>query len=439
MNVEIISEKKSQIEFEITLPHEEFEPSVKRAAALFSEEKEFEGFRKGKAPYDIIKKEIGEHAIYERGAEVAIRKIYSEALAKALTTLREKDGKEKTPIGPPEITVTKLAPGNELIAKVRLSLLPDVILPDYRKEAVRIRTKEKKEIQVTDGDVTRAIDWVRESRATEVDAGRAAQKGDSVEVDFEIEEGGRTIEGGESHNHPLIIGKGKFIPGFEDELIGMTKNEQKSFSLIVPDTWHDKALHGKTLNIRTTLKEVRERTVPELTDDFVKTLGDFPTKEKFEESVREGLTEERKEKEKERIRMQIIQEIAAKAEIDIPELLIETELTKMLDELKSGITQMGMKWDEYLSQIKKAPEELRVEWREEAEKRVRVALSLKEIAEKEDIRAPEEEVEKRSQEFLSRYKTVKDAEEEIDPESLREYTRGVVRNEKVFAFLETVE
>jgi len=438
MNVAVSPVHKSQIEFSVTVPFEEFEPSVKRAAVLISEERDFEGFRKGKAPYEIVKKEIGEQAIYERAADLAVRRTYPDAFQTALARAREEPGKNRTPIGHPEITITKLAPKNELLYKATVSLLPEVGLPDYAKIAARTRQKEKKDIVVTDAEISRAIDWLRESRTKETAVSRPARDGDAVDIDFEIRSGSAAIDGGNSHNHPLVIGQKKFIPGFEDHLIGMATGTEKKFTLVVPESWHDENLRGKTLDVRASMRTVRERAIPDLTDEFARGLGQFETKEKLIENVRQGLTQERREKERERIRMQIIKDIAISATIDIPDLLIEAELDKMFTELKSGIEQMGMKWDEYLANIKKTVAELRTDWRTEADTRARVALTLREIAARESIEPPEEDVAARANEFLTRYKTIREAEKEIDPDALREYTRGVLRNEKVFEFLEGI-
>ena len=183
---------------------------------------------------------------------------------------------------------------------------------------------------------------------------------------------------------------------------------------------------------------VQERILPELTDEFAKNLGNFSSLEALKINIREGIGQEKKEKENQRIRMIIIEKIADRATIEIPEILVERELDKMLDELKSSIAQMGMKWEDYLLHIKKNPEELRKEWHEEAQKRVRIALSLREIANREKIDPTEEEIKERADQYLAQFKTAKQAEQSIDPEELQEYARGILRNEKVFEFFEGV-
>lgn len=348
MEYKLTSLPKSEVEISVTLPFPELEPHVKKAAVLISEEKEIEGFRKGRAPYDIVKSKFGEHAIYERAAEIAVRKTYPEILEELVISAQLSAA--NPPIGRPEITVTKLAPGNELQYKARVALLPEVKLADYKSIAARVK-KEKKEVSVSDEEVEKTLKWVRESRAT---------------------------------------GEGE------------------------------------------------GRKVPELTDDFAKTLGDFPTVEALKSNVRDGLKSEKEERERERIRVRILEEIAKDSNIEVPDVLVEAELEKMFTELKSGVEGMGMKWDDYMTHIKKTLEELRSGWREDATARVRAGLVLREIAKMEKIEPSVEEIETRASQFLSQYKSAKETEKSVDVASFQEYAKGILRNEKVFELLEKV-
>lgn len=436
MNSHVTILPKSEIEISVEIPFSEFEPHVKRAASLIAEEVNIEGFRKGKAPYDIVKKSVGESAIYERAADLAVRKTYTNLIETLLTTPPE-GIKEFTPIGNPDITVTKLAPGNELTYKIKIAVMPQVTLPDYRAMAVRTQ-KEKKEIDVSEEEIQKTLEWIRESRLTLHDAERPLQLGDAVEIDFEIRHGGVKWEGGESKNHPLIIGKNKFLPGFEDHLIGMRKDESKKFSLAVPTDWHDKNLAGKALDIEVRINTIKERRVPELNDDFVKQLGNFSSVEELTTVVRDNIKQEKQEKEQQRVRALTIETIAADMKADIPDVLVDREMAKMLDELKSGIENMGMKWEDYLLHLKKTADDLMRDMREDGIKRVRIALTLHEIAKAESINPADEEVEARAAEILKKFQTPIEAQKEIDPGRLREYAKGILKNEKVFEFLERI-
>ena len=434
MNHTLTTLPKSQIEIEVTLPFTEFELHVKRAAAALSEERDIEGFRRGKAPYEAVKNKFGESTIYERAAEHAVRKTYP-SLMENLEDNPPEGMKQFLPVGSPEITITKLAPGNELIYKAKIALMPSVELPDYQSIAKKLAAG-KKEVSVTEDEITKTLEWIRESRMEVAPVEREARDGDGVEVDFEIRHNGVKWENGESKNHPLVIGKKTFIPGFEEHLIGMKVDEEKNFSLTLPDDWRDKALAGKSIDIHVIMKLVKERNLPELTDDYVKQLGAFENLDALKKNISEGLLQEKKEKEQQRVRVIIIEAIAEKIKVELPDILVEREIEKMTDELKQSIEQMGMKWDDYLLHLKKTGDELKAEWRTEAEKRVRIGLTLRDIATREKINPTEEEIKQKSDEFLKQYGSPKDAEKQIDPDRLREYARGIVKNEKVFEFLE---
>lgn len=424
---------KSEIEIQVSIPFSAFEPYIKRAAVLISEQMDIEGFRRGKAPYDVVKTKVGEAAMYERAADLAVRKTYPELLAR----LGEKG--ELSPanpvIGGPEITVTKLAPGNPLEYKVRVAVLPAVALPDYKSIARRMRP-DKKEQTVSDEEIHKAVEWLRESRASLITVDRPARKGDRVEADFTIRSDGVKIADGESRNHPFTLGQGRFIPGFEEALEGMKKDEEKHFSLTVPVQWRDPAFAGKVLEISAVMKLVQERTLPELTNEFAKGTGGFPSLDAMKENVRRGILTEKTEKETQRIRGALIAAIADEAKMDVPSVLIDAEVEKMANELRHGIGEMGMPWPDYLLHIKKTEEELKKEWRTEGEHRVRIALVLREIGIKEQIEPAEEELAARERKILSDVRTVSNPERAIDHVELREYARGILKNEKVFELLE---
>ena len=433
MEYQLTKQPKSEIEIFVSLPFSEFEPHTKRAAVLISENIEIEGFRRGKAPYDRVKNRVGESAIYERAADVAVRATYPEVLTR-LGESGELSPAHPT-IGKPEITVTKLAPGNPLEYKVRVAVLPKTILPDYKAIARRIRGDRKTQT-ATDEEVTAALEWLRESRVSLITVDRPAARGDRVEVDFEIRADGVKIADGASTNHPFTLGQGKFIPGFEEKIEGMKKDEEKAFSLIVPDDWRDKAFAGRALDITAVLKLVQERKQPNLTDEFAKGMGNFASMDAMKESVREGILAEKTEKEIQRVRAASIAEIAKDAKMDVPRVLIDAEVEKMTDELRRGIAEMGMSWPDYLLHIKKTEEALKAEWRAEGENRVRTALVLREIGMKEHIEPSEEELALRERQLLENLRTAAEAERTIDPVELREYAKGVLRNEKVFELLE---
>ena len=186
------------------------------------------------------------------------------------------------------------------------------------------------------------------------------------------------------------------------------------------------------------MKCVLERAIPDLTDEFVKQLGTFDSVEHLKKNIADGLLQEKKDKEKQRLRARMIEAIAEESKVEIPEILIERELDTMIQEIQQNIEQMGMKWEGYLLHIKKTIQGLRAEWQSEAAKRVRIALSLRAIAAQEHITPGTEEIEQKAEELLKQYGSPEDTQKQIDHNRLQEYARGIVKNEKVFELLERV-
>lgn len=269
--------------------------------------------------------------------------------------------------------------------------------------------------------------WLQGSRATYAQVLRPARKGDAVEIDFEVGANGRKVNNGSAKKHTLILGEGGYLPGFEEQLIGMASGEEKKFSL--------PASKGK-LEFHVKVNSVKDRQLPDLTDDFARSLGKFENLESLRNSVRGGLTEEKELQERDRIRILMLTKIDERSQFDLSEDAVLEEVKSMIIELKSSLAGMGLPFETYLKQIKKTPAELEEAFRPEAVRRVRFALILREIAHEVGIEPTETEVKEAADKFLRRFASPREAQEAIDPESLMRYTRNVLRNEKTFEFLE---
>ena len=425
----------TQITVAVRVPHAELEPFVSKAATVISDETEIEGFRKGKAPYDVVKNAVGEFKILEEAARLYINKNFEKILREAAE--KEFAGKSFEPVGDPAISITKLAPGEELEFKITLSLLPPIELPDYKAIARRVLASRNVPA-VTEDEVHSAIGRLRESRAKLVTVNREARPGDRVEVDFSGSLGGVKIEGGESKNHPIILGEGRMLPGFEEAIAGMRAGEEKAFTLAVPPDYRAKAIAGKVLDFTIKMNSVQEREVPAWSDDFARSLGNFSSTADVEKSVREGLQTEKERKEKERLRMATAEAVASETKAEIPEPLIERESKKMLAELKESTESMGLKFEEYLTQLKKTEEGLRRGWREAARRRVKIALVLREIARRETIEPTADEIEESASRAIAHRDLAAEDIKRLDRAALFDYHRGIARNEKVFQWLEAL-
>ncbi|HPJ80587.1 MAG TPA: trigger factor [Candidatus Portnoybacteria bacterium] len=294
----------------------------------------------------------------------------------------------------------------------------------------------KRKLKVEAKEMENALKYVQNSRAKIITVNEPVKKGNRLEVDFEVRCAGVKVENGESKNHPLILGEGQFLPGFENELEGMKAGEEKEFSLKVPAEWQDKRVAGKNLDFKVKVNIVQERQVPEMNDEFAQSLGNFKTWEDFKKNVEDGLFQEKELMEKQRIRIELIEQVAENSKIDLPKALIDAELNNMINEFKASISQFGLELETYLSQIKSSLEDLKNNWKTQAEKRAKMGLCIKAIADKEKIVPTAKEIEEKMNQELMRYPDIEKAKKEIDLVALKSYTEGAIINEKVFELLE---
>lgn len=416
----------SRVSLSISVPQKEFEAFRKQAIEYFGKDIKIDGFRPGKAPQKMIEEKIGSEKIMTEAAERAVKKSYVDSIMK----------NKIEAIGEPKITVTKIAEGNDFEYKAEISVLPKIILGDYRKQVKEIKKPVPKEIKAE--EIQKEIEAIRGSRAKLVTVSHEARKNDRVEIDFQVLIDGKEIPGGTSKNHPLTIGESYFIPGFEEKLVGMKANEEKQFELTFPNDYHKKELSGKQAVFKVTMKIVQEKDLPEINDDFAKGLGKFENLDKLKASLKEGLDMEQKKKNEEKWRQDALEKIIADIKIEVPDILLKGEIDKMLAEFEQNIASMGMNLEKYLESAKKSLEGLRKDWQEPALHRIKAALALQEIARLENISPESSEIEEELNKTLAYLKKQADVEKDLDMERIYNYTKGVLTNEKVFQFLENL-
>lgn len=423
MKTKIQNLPNSEVELEIEVFPEEMEEYLNSAARNISKEINIPGFRPGRAPKDIVEREIGQSKLWEKAAALAIPRVYVKTLLKHNIEA----------IGQPQITLLKLAPGNPFVFKAKVAILPTIELADYSK----IRIKKRK-IEVKPEEVEKTLRSLQASRVRTQRVNRPAQKNDLVEIDFKTYLNKIPIEKGESKNHPLVIGQGYFVSGFEDKLIGMKEGDQKEFSLHFPKGYHDKMLRDKDVDFKVKMKKVKERILPEINDQFARSLGKFNDLADLRKKLAENLRLEAETKEQERFEMEIMDKIAEKTKVEIPEVLIKGEIEKMLNELRDLVKAQGAEFDKYLESIKKTEEDLRRDFRERATKRVKIGLILREIAKKEKIKVSEKEVQAEIERTLVAYQYDKEMMKKIQSEEYKDYVRVLLQNRKVFDLLSRI-
>lgn len=414
---------KSEVEITVTIPHDELKTFLAKAAEKISQSTKIEGFRPGKASLDIVKQRVGEMKLYEEAAALAVEKSYIEIATK----------EKLEPLGSPKIDFVKLAPGNDFTYKATVALIPEVKLGKW--QSIKIKGNP---IKISDQEINKTLDELKNTRATEVLEDKKIDKDDKVELDFDIFRDNVPIEQGSQKKHPIIIGSGNFIPGFEDNLIGLKKNEEKEFELTFPKEYHNKNLAGKPAQFKTKILAVYKRTLPELNDEFAKSMGQDSVA-KLKEQIKHNLEHEQHHKEEERVEIELLEKIIDISEFgEIPDLLITAEVNKMLQELESNISMQDLKFEDYLKHLNKTAEQLKLDFTPQALKRVKSALATRVIFFQEKIEITENEIDLEIEKLKKAYQANPELIKNLDTPQYREYIRNMKSNQKVMELLKTI-
>jgi trigger factor len=422
---------KSRIEFEVVISWDNWKKYLDQAVAEISEEIKIPGFRPGKAPKNLVEQKVGKGAVLNQASQKAVEKNYADFV-------RQLSKKEKIEvIGAPEMEIEKIEEGQDLKYKAIVAVMPQCKLGNkYKAKIKKINAENKnKNFTIEEKEIDLELEKLANSRVKLITVRRPAQKNDNVEIDFSVAIDGQNIEKGSSKNHPLVIGQGLFIPGFEDNLIGMGENEEKQFELNFPGGYHEKKLAGKPAVFKVKMNLVQEREIPKIDNAFAQSLGNFTDLSALRSNLKKNMEHENKHKQAEKIRSDYVEALADDLEVELPDILVESEAEKMIEEFAGQIKAMGMDLENYLTQLKKTREDLQKDWQPQAEKRVKAALALKEAVAAEEIKADTKEIEEEANKTLQYYKNVKGAEKNIDIKRLYNYTKGVLENDKLFEYL----
>ncbi|MDD3487812.1 MAG: trigger factor [Candidatus Pacebacteria bacterium] len=425
MKLKINSLPKSQQEIVVSLNQKDLLPFKEIALKELNKDLQINGYRLGKAPLPIAENHLSPMKVSERMAALAIEKMYPEIILENNIQV----------IGRPNIYITKIVPGQEVVFKIEITVIPEINLPDYQTIARNTQKKNGDKLTITDKEITEALSWLQNSRAVLQTVNRQAKIDDIITIDYQIKENENTIPHGEDKNYSFILGKGNFIPGFEDNLIKMKPGDKKNFEIIVPKNWPEKKLQDKTLDIEVSLKEIKIKELPDLDDKFAQGVGKFKNMEELKKNIKDGLLIEKQQKEKEKWQAEVLEKISSETQIEIPEILVESELNIMIGELRNQLNQIQLPFEKYLEQIKKNEEDLKKDLKELAKKRVVSSLVLREIASLEKIEVTEKEIQDKINEILKQIPTP-EIKEKINQEDLKEFALSIIRNEKVFNFLE---
>ncbi len=430
MNVEVKTAPQSRRVLRITVPAATWMQEIDAAATHIGAQMKIKGFRAGKVPAAVVMREVGRDAVVAEAAERAIKKAYAAAVTR----------ENIAAIAAPTVEVEQLKDGEDLIFTATVDVMPTVTLAKgWRTAVAKVRRACEKEhdVAVTEQDVNAAIDSIAQRHAQQQVVDRAAKEGDVAIIDFTATMDGAPLEGGSSTNHPLVLGSGAFIPGFEDALIGMRAGEKKDVTLTFPEKYHAKHLAGKTATFAVTVNRVEERVLPEQDDAFAaKVAPGAKTMDDARAQVRDNLTQEKVHARQQACREKMLDILASQVVGDIPASMIDREIAQMEEQFRRQLASSGTTLEATLENLGKTIDDLRADWRPQGEKRARIALALDAIAAEEKIAPSKDAVEAKMQELLLLYGGGKNAKD-IDTAQLYRYAQGILTQEAVFAVLDT--
>ena len=362
-----------EVTLTIEVEQEKLENATDGAAKRIAGRVNIPGFRKGKAPRKIVENFVGKEAILQEAFEAVAQKAFDEAL-------KEQD---MEPVTRPEIDIVTLEEGRNVVFTAKFTQRPEVTLGEYKGLKV-----EKPEASVSEEDIDRQIEGMRQHQGTLIDApaDAAVKKDDFITLDFDGFVDGVPFEGGKGEDYPLQIGSGSFIPGFEDQLIGAKVGEEGEVNVTLPEDYHAENLKGKAALFKCTVRSIKSRELPEVNDEFAKKASKFDTLAELREDIRKNLQESAARRAENERRTKAIDMATDNCTMEIPPVMVENRITAMIQEMAMRLEQQGMSLEQYLQYAGLDIARIRDEYRETAEKNVRTDLMLEEVAKAEDIK-----------------------------------------------------
>ncbi len=413
------TDKKNELKLEFTIEAEKFDEAMKKVYFKSAKYFNIPGFRKGKAPMQIVEKYYGDEIFYEDTFNEVVPSVY------------EKELKENNidAVSRPDIDVKQIGKGQDLIFTAIVQTKPEVKLGKYKGIEIK-----KVEYNVSDDDINHELGHMQEKNARLITVeDREVQKDDITVIDFEGFVDGKAFEGGKAQNHELTIGSNTFISGFEDQIIGMKQDEEKDIKVKFPDDYFSEDLKGKDAIFKVKLHEIKKRELPKLDDEFAKDVSEFDTLDELKNSIKEKLEEENKKRVKYETEDAAIKAVCDNVELDIPSGMIETEIDNMTREIEQRLAYQGMKLEQYIQMLGKSMEDFRKEYEEQAKVSVKSRLVLEAIIKEEKIEPSQEQINEKLKQMAEQYGK---KEEELNKnEGFTNYIKESLKNEKVVEFI----
>ena len=413
------TENKNEVKLTFNVEAEKFEEAMKKVYTKTAKYFNIPGFRKGKAPMQLVERQYGPAIFYEDAFNELVPDIYDEAI---------KENKIEA-VSKPNIDIVQMEKGKELIFTAIVETKPAVELGKYKGIEIK-----KIEYTTTDKDIEHELGHMaeRNSRLITIED-RPVQKGDITTIDFEGSVDGVNFEGGKAENHELEIGSNTFIPGFEDQIIGMKLEEEKDIKVKFPEDYFSKDLAGKDAIFKVKLHEIKKKELPKIDDEFAKDVSEFDTLEELKNSIKEKLDTENQNKAKYETEEEAIKVVCDNTNLDIPKGMIELEIDNMIKDMETRLSYQGLKLNQYLQMMGKTENDIRENFKEQAEKSIKSRLILEAIVKAEKFNVSPEELENKIKEMAKQYN--RNEKELLKNEQLKEYIEENIKTEKAVEFI----
>ena len=377
MSLQVEKLEKNMAKLTIEVSAEEFEKAMQAAYQKNIGKFNVPGFRKGKAPRAMIEKMYGAGIFFEDAADAVIPDAYANAVAESGLDI----------VSRPEIDIVQIEKGKAFIFMAEVAVKPEVTLGQYKGIEV-----EKISVDVTEDEITAEIDKAREQNARIITVSdRAVKDGDMTIIDFEGFVDGVAFEGGKGENHNLTIGSGQFIPGFEEQLVGAEVGSEVEVNVTFPEEYHAEELAGKPALFKVTVKEIKEKQLPCLDEDFVQDVCDFDTVDEYKADVESKIKERKETEAKSKKEDTVVNKIIENSQMDIPDAMLDTQVRQMADDFEARIQQQGISLEQYFKFTGLTPDALKQQMEPAAMKRIQTRLVLEAIADAEKIEVSDDE------------------------------------------------
>ncbi len=415
MPAKVITKKDTETTIEVGLKASELEPIVKQVFEQLRPRVKAAGFRPGKAPDTIVERELGSNTIQSEVLEAATSRSYSQAV---------NDLKLRV-VAYPEVTLKKFVPYSELEYTAKVEVLPEVKLPDYKKLKL---TKPKAEVKGE--EVNAMIEDLRVRQAKKTVKQTGAEMGDEVNIDFEGSLDGNVLPEATSQSFTLRLGSGRLVPGFEDHLVGKTTDQETEFDIKMPADYHGKDVAGKTIHFKTKVNAVWQIELPKVDKEFISEISPFESEKELRKDIEAKLKGQKEDQINQQYEKDILDELINKSNFPLPTSLVHDQQHRLIGEVKQNIENRGMGFEEYLKLSNTTEEKVEQEVKPEAERRVRLAILLSEIARAEDLSLPDKELNDEITKLKSTYSDPK-VHEELDTSTGREGVYNHLMSQKV--------